>query len=103
MEEQRDPYLDAECEEIIEGLGFRVEDTVSVEIVDAIKAALDHLRRWHPVDTEKPPVRTYMLISVDGHIPAGILAYMDENGDWYSGVDGQMIKRPDYIRYWRLL
>ena len=69
----------------------------------AAMAGIEWFREWREVVNNPPPIREYVLISVNAPIPSGLLAYLDKDGIWYDGVSSRRIQRQDVIKFWRPL
>ena len=57
--------------------------------------------RWHNESTDPAPVFEHVLVSVNGEVPSGSLAWKDSEGKWHNSIDGMLVKQQDYIRFWR--
>lgn len=66
-------------------------------VEDIIRAAY----AWFAEEETPSPVGKFVLISIDGCVPVGYLAYKKRDGEWYDSNNRHITGGKELIRFWR--
>lgn len=89
-------YLAAICASVTKTIELPHEVPPAI-VEDIIRAAY----AWFAEEENPSPVGKFVLISIDGCVPVGYLAYKKRDGEWYDSNNRHITGGKELIRFWR--